>query len=93
VLRRESGAVISDAEFENANRQYFPQPFDDETQLAQKAENRQTTMEGIRLGAGTARFYTPTYPMAAPTDQGGITQVDLEGETFGVKELKKPQAK
>jgi len=71
VLRRESGAVISDAEFENANRQYFPQPFDDETQLAQKAENRRTTMEGIRLGAGTARFYTPTYPMAAPTDQGG----------------------
>jgi hypothetical protein len=93
VLRRESGAVISDAEFENANRQYFPQPFDDETQLAQKAENRRTTMEGIRLGAGTARFYTPTYPMAAPKDQGGTTQVDLEGDVYEARELKKPQAK
>jgi len=69
VLRRESGAVISDAEFENANIQYFPQFGDTEETLSQKQRNRQTTMEGIRMGAGPSIFYTPTYPMAG----GGST--------------------
>lgn len=71
VLRRESGAVISDAEFENANIQYFPQFGDTEETLSQKQRNRQTTMEGIRMGAGPSIFYTPAYPMGVPTDQGG----------------------
>jgi len=69
VLRRESGAVISDAEFENANIQYFPQFGDTEETLSQKQRNRQITMEGIRMGAGPSIFYTPTYPMAG----GGST--------------------
>jgi len=71
VLRRESGAVISDDEFENANIQYFPQPFDSAETIAQKQQNRRATMEGIRMGAGPSIFYTPTYPMSVPTDQGG----------------------
>lgn len=52
VLRRESGAVISDSEFDNANKQYFPQPFDGPEVLKQKAANRKTAIEGVIRAAG-----------------------------------------
>lgn len=52
TLRRESGAVISPDEFENANKQYFPQPGDSEEVIAQKAGNRKTVIEGFAKGAG-----------------------------------------
>lgn len=48
ILRRESGAVISDAEFANAEVQYFPQPGDDPGVIAQKEQNRKIAIEGIR---------------------------------------------
>jgi len=47
ALRRESGASISPAEFRNANKQYFPQPNDDDATLALKARNRKIATEGI----------------------------------------------
>ena len=52
VLRRESGAVISDAEFDNARKQYFPQPGDSEAVIAQKKQNRETTIGALETGAG-----------------------------------------
>lgn len=52
TLRRESGAVISDEEFDNANRQYFPQPGDTKEVLAQKKENRRLAIEGMQRAAG-----------------------------------------
>lgn len=52
VLRRESGAVISDQEFENAAQQYFPQPGDTPSVIAQKAQNRMTAIQGIRRASG-----------------------------------------
>ena len=54
-LRKESGAVISPSEFENARLQYFPQPGDGPKVLAQKAKNRETALAGIERAAG------PTY--------------------------------
>lgn len=54
-LRRESGAVISDEEFGNANQQYFPQPGDTEDVLRQKAQNRKVVIDGMKRDAG------PTY--------------------------------
>lgn len=53
-LRRESGAVISPAEFENARRQYLPQPGDTPQTLEQKRINRQTVIEGNKRAAGKA---------------------------------------
>lgn len=47
VLRRESGAVIADSEFDNARKQYFPQPGDSPEVLKQKARNRQTAISGM----------------------------------------------
>lgn len=54
VLRRESGAVISDTEFENAEKQYFPRPGDSPVVLKQKAENRVTAIDGISRAAGNS---------------------------------------
>lgn len=59
VLRRESGAAISQSEFDNAYKQYFPQPGDTEQRIAQKQKNRQDTLAAIAGGGG--RNYKPPY--------------------------------
>lgn len=52
VLRQESGAVISDQEFENAKKQYFPMTGDDKPTLDQKRANRQLAIQGFARMAG-----------------------------------------
>ena len=52
VLRRESGAVISDEEFSNARKQYIPQPGDSEQVLEQKRRNRETVLRSLSRDAG-----------------------------------------
>lgn len=52
LLRRESGAAISPTEFENARRQYFPQPGDSPEVIAQKRKNRELSIEALRAGSG-----------------------------------------
>lgn len=56
VLRRESGAVISDAEFANAERQYFPQIGEGEGVKRQKAENRRVALEGMKADVPEGRL-------------------------------------
>lgn len=55
VLRRESGAVISDAEFDNARRQYFPQPGDTPEVVEQKRRNRGIVVRSLGHEAGPAK--------------------------------------
>lgn len=64
VLRRESGAVISPSEFENAKQQYFPQPGDTPAVIEQKRRNRQMATAGVAREAGPA--YQP------PASIGGV---------------------
>jgi hypothetical protein len=52
VLRQESGAVISQPEFENAKKQYFPQPGDSKEVIAQKRANRKIAISGFKRIAG-----------------------------------------
>ena len=52
VLRPESGAVVSPEEFDNARKQYFPQPGETPESIAQKNANRQQTIAGLRTEAG-----------------------------------------
>jgi predicted sulfurtransferase len=67
VLRRESGAAISPSEFENAKMQYFPQPGDTQAVLAQKAQNRARTIEGLQLEGGNATSqFSQQAPASAP---------------------------
>lgn len=78
VLRRESGAAISDSEFANAEKQYFPQPGDTKERIAEKQRNRQDTLAGIAGGGG------PNYKPPFVFDQGGGLQptgAGRQGET------------
>jgi hypothetical protein len=52
VLRKESGAVISQQEFDNADKQYFPQRGDSAEVLAQKSRNRENAIAGVKAAAG-----------------------------------------
>ena len=54
ILRKESGAAISPAEFVNAIQQYFPRPGDTPSTLKQKAENRAIATSGLKTEAGSA---------------------------------------
>lgn len=54
VLRKESGAVISESEFDNAAKQYFPQPGDGPEKLALKAQNRATAINAMKRTAAAA---------------------------------------
>jgi hypothetical protein len=54
VLRQESGAVISEQEFENAKKQYFPQPGDKPEVIKKKRENRMLAIQGFKRIAGPA---------------------------------------
>ncbi len=74
VLRKESGAVISDAEFDNARIQYFPQPGDSADLLAQKAATRRLVIDEFKkLGAGAPA------DTAAPT--GAASSAPATGST------------
>ena len=52
TLRQESGAAISQGEWDNTKKQYFPQPGDSAAVLAQKAANRKRVIDGFRTTAG-----------------------------------------
>lgn len=52
VLRQESGAAINPSEFDNARKQYFPQPGDKPAVIAQKKRNREMVVQGFARQAG-----------------------------------------
>ena len=52
VLRQESGAVINTDEFDNARKQYFPQPGDSDAVVAQKRQNRKIAIMAFKQLAG-----------------------------------------
>jgi hypothetical protein len=57
VLRRESGAAIAPSEFDSAEKQYFPQPGDTETIIAQKRANRELAIRLMEASAGQGANY------------------------------------
>lgn len=77
TLRRESGAAISQSEFDNAYTQYLPRPGDTPEVLKQKQINRQATIAGIAGGGGAA--YRPPFTFG----QNGelIQNAPRQGET------------
>lgn len=58
-LRKESGAAIPTAEYENDAKTYFAQPGDAPQTIAQKRQKRQTVLEGLKFSSGRAydEFY------------------------------------
>jgi hypothetical protein len=79
VLRQESGAAIASSEFNNARKQYFPQPGDSDSVIAQKQANRERVIESFKIGAGTqgAKHFAPsvvTQSSAHPADINSLLQ-------------------
>lgn len=70
VLRRESGAVISPSEFENARLQYFPQPGDKPSTLKQKKANRDLVQKRFIQSSGNA--YTGSFNGGSTQDFSGL---------------------
>lgn len=52
VLRKESGAAISESEFANEDKKYFPQAGDSPSTIEQKARARDLAIEGLKAQAG-----------------------------------------
>lgn len=50
VLRKESGAAIAASEFDNADKQYFPQPGDSQSVIEQKRANRELATQLMMAG-------------------------------------------
>lgn len=63
VLRKESGAVISDSEFEREDQKYFPQINDNQDVIKQKEKARKLAIQAIEVQAGPGakniREYNP----------------------------------
>ena len=72
VLRKESGAAISDSEFSSASKQYFPQAGDSPAVIAQKTANRAQTIKNLQLDGGVI-----------PTTQQP-KQIQYQGKTYNV---------
>jgi len=69
-LRKTSGAVISPSEFEQARKQYIPQPGDTNQIIEQKRQARQRVLQGMAKGAG--QYYEDTSSELPP----GFMSVD-----------------
>jgi hypothetical protein len=76
TLRRESGASISPGEFENARKQYFPQPGDKPGVLAQKASNRQRVIQSMFAAVPPNMRELPPLPGSTDAPAGKPIAVD-----------------
>lgn len=82
VLRRESGAVISPPEFENAKKQYFPQPGDTKDTLSQKKRNRALAIQGLEAEVPGGFRSGPM--LTNPGNSGGVTG-DFGDDPLGLR--------
>lgn len=87
VLRRESGAAISDGEFLNAKKQYFPQIGDSQAVIEQKARNRQLAHTGILAEVPEAQrgSITPNKGGGASGSWAPEKTFDVGGKSVGAK--------
>jgi hypothetical protein len=77
VLRRESGAVITAPEFDNARKQYFPQPGDSKQVLEQKARNRKLAISGMEAEVPGGFRTGPSLTTPSRESSGKVQNQDL----------------
>lgn len=68
VLRKESGATITESEWEQGQQMYIPMPGDSPATIEQKARNRQLAVEGLKVSAGEG---VQRLPAQKPAESGG----------------------
>jgi len=76
-LRKESGAAIPTAEYENDARTYFAQPGDGPEVIAQKRQARQVVLDGLKFQSGKA--YDEFYGQQAQPQGGTAPQAQKWG--------------
>jgi len=83
VLRKESGAAISEEEYARAERQYFPQAGDSQATLDQKAENRSTVTAAMKLEAGEAYTALSGSLDFTPSGEIGVSALEPLTQVYG----------
>lgn len=86
VLRRESGAVISQPEFDNAERQYFPQYGEGKGTIMQKRRNREIAMRGIQAEVPENKRYLIGEVIGS--DSAGDSNGSSSGKVVNFSDLK-----
>jgi len=92
VLRKESGASISDTEFANEDLKYFPQPGEGAAVIEQKRIARKTALESMKAQSGGAFDYMQKKMKPSGIDQLPKGSVFME-RTGGVSYYKTPEGK
>lgn len=84
VLRKESGATITESEWTQGQQLYIPMPGDDKDVIAQKKYNRNLAIEGIKAEAGDAigRVKVPMAPGETPADGSPAIGTIEDGHRF-----------
>ena len=77
ILRKDTGAAVTDQEMTLYGDMYLPKPGDDDRTIQQKREGRRTAIEGIRMGLGTAEILFRT--REAMQNGGGTPQAPHGG--------------
>jgi len=81
ILRRESGAAIAPAEFENAQQQYFARPGDNPDVIAQKRANRLQALAALKAEAGKALDQIPLVAVPVAEKKQPTPMPSLPGVT------------
>lgn len=89
LLRRESGAAISNGEFDTADKQYFPQPGDSDKVIAQKARNRELAINGVLVEVPEKQRASIT-PKSAGTPAQQVQAAVNNGESARIGRAKPP---
>jgi hypothetical protein len=92
VLRKESGAAISDTEFANEDLKYFPQPGESAATIEQKRIARKTAVESMKAQSGGAFDYMQKKMKPSEIDQLPKGSVFMQ-RTGGVSYYKTPDGK
>jgi hypothetical protein len=66
ILRKESGAAITDAEWARAFADWLPRPTDSPEEQSRKAAALRAEMESMAMGAGPGARYWQSPPMGSP---------------------------
>lgn len=83
ILRPESGAVVSQQEFDNARKQYVPLPGDSDETLKIKRANVKAKFEGYKKAAGPA--YSSVNDLLNGTNQNQASQSNEDNDPLGLR--------
>lgn len=81
ILRKESGATITETEWQQGQDLYIPMPQDKPERIAAKARNREIAIQGLKVSAGEGVARLPSgqsvTPDFTPRQSGAVSWDDL----------------